>query len=90
MAKASPRVTVPPIVLYFDIRRFLHMQVDFIAKGVGPTDYIGEGWAGLMVFPVPDLIEAEAGEAGDRFLGHALFDADFSEHCDELFHRFGH
>ena len=25
------------------------MQVEFIAKGVGPANYIGEGWAGLMV-----------------------------------------
>ena len=32
------------------------MQVEFIAKGVGPANYIGEGWAGLMVFPIPDLV----------------------------------
>ena len=44
------------------------MQVELIPKCFGPADCIGKGWAGLVVFPIPDLIKAEAGDAGDGLL----------------------
>jgi hypothetical protein len=67
-----------------DIDRFLYfMQVEFVAKGFGPTFDVAEGWGVGAVFPVDYHTTLDTDLVSKVAFVKAKFFADGAEFADE-------